>query len=330
MRYFRRVMVTLALLTASLQMASASEPLTKVRAGHLVALDMAPLFVAKESGCFADNGLEVESYFFANPGDNNAALAGGSIDFSHNPFSLAFFAANNNVPVRVIGASGGWGVMEVIAQEVLDFNSIDDLKSHISLENQKLKIATLQGDTLELILVRAFAAHDISLEDVDLVYFNDLLAMVEAFRSGSVDMLSHIKPYTTQMVRDRNATVVTRNSDVWSATTPSANVISVLERTLAGRPRIVEAYLSGLLCAAAIINDTPEKAVDLLTKGNYYRVAPEVLLSSFTSSPAPVSFTPDLDAAAGMLGDMRDLGYIRDGATAADIFRLDIINRLER
>lgn len=59
---------------------SAAQPLIKVKAGHLVAIDMAPLFVAKESGCFNKQGLDVETLFFANPGDNNAALAGGAID----------------------------------------------------------------------------------------------------------------------------------------------------------------------------------------------------------------------------------------------------------
>ena len=86
--------------------------LTKVKAGHLVALDMAPLFVGKESGCFEKAGLDVETIFFANPGDNNAALAGGSIDFSTNPFTLPFFAANSGVPIRVISGAGGWGIID--------------------------------------------------------------------------------------------------------------------------------------------------------------------------------------------------------------------------
>lgn len=84
---------------------------TKVKAGHLVALDMAPLFVAKESGCFQKFGLDVETVSFSNPGDNNAALAGGEIDFSTNPFTLPFFAANGGVPIRTISAAGGWGII---------------------------------------------------------------------------------------------------------------------------------------------------------------------------------------------------------------------------
>jgi hypothetical protein len=50
--------------------------------------------------------LDVETIFFANPGGNNAALAGGSIDFSTNPFTLPFFDANSGVPIRVISGAG--------------------------------------------------------------------------------------------------------------------------------------------------------------------------------------------------------------------------------
>lgn len=309
--------------------AQAAGPLVKVRAGHLVALDMAPLFVAKESGCFEKYGLDVETVFFANPGDNNAALAGGAIDFSTNPFTLPFFAANSGVPIRVVAAAGGWGVMEVVAQKKLAFKSMADLKGYVKSAKPKLKIATLQGDTLELILTREFAKSGIAQEQVELVYFNDLLAMVEAFRSGQVDLLSHIKPYTTDMVTNKGASVLTTNAATWSLNTPNT-VVSVLEKTLTERPTVVEGYLKGLLCGAAIINKTPTKAVEYLQKGTYYRVPPGVLLASFKSAPAPISFTPDLVAVQGVVDDLTRLGYIKGRTTAADIFRLDTIKKLER
>jgi ABC-type nitrate/sulfonate/bicarbonate transport system substrate-binding protein len=83
-----------------------SQELIPVKAGHLVALDMAPLFVGVESGCFEEQGLAVETVFFTNPGDNNAALAGGAIDFSTNPFTLPFFAASSGVPIKTVAAAG--------------------------------------------------------------------------------------------------------------------------------------------------------------------------------------------------------------------------------
>ena len=308
---------------------AADKPLTKVKAGHLVAIDMAPLFVAKESGCFGKQGLDVETVFFANPGDNNAALAGGAIDFSTNPFTLPFFAANSGVPIRVISAAGGWGVMEVVAQGKLGFKSMDDLKPYVKAGKPKLKFATLQGDTLELILTREFTRLGISEKDVELVYFNDLLAMVESFRSGQVDVLSHIKPYTTDMVVNKGAAVLTTNAKTYSLTTPNT-VVSVLEKTLKDRPQIVEAYLKGLICAADIINRQPERATDYLTKGNYYRVAPKVLLSSIKAAPAPVSFTPDVAAIQTVVDELTRLGYVKGSTKANDIFRLDTIKVLEK
>jgi ABC-type nitrate/sulfonate/bicarbonate transport system substrate-binding protein len=308
---------------------AADKPLVKVKAGHLVAIDMAPLFVAKESGCFTQQGLDVETVFFANPGDNNAALAGGAIDFSTNPFTLPFFAANSGVPVRVISAAGGWGVMEVVSQGKLGFKSMDDLKPYIKAGKPKLKIATLQGDTLELILKREFTRLGIADKEVELVYFNDLLAMVESFRSGQVELLSHIKPYTTDMVVNKGATVLTTNAKTYSLTTPNT-VVSVLDKTLKDRPQVIDSYLKGLICAAAIINKQPEKATEYLAKGNYYRVAPQVLLSSLKAAPAPISFTPDAVAIQTVVDELTKMGYVKGTTSASDIFRLDTIKALEK
>ncbi|ENH6339658.1 ABC transporter substrate-binding protein [Burkholderia vietnamiensis] len=305
-----------------------AQQLTHVRVGHLVALDMAPLFVAKENGCFEKNGLAVETSFFSNPGDNNAALAGGQIDFSINPFTLPFFAANSGVPIRVVSAAGGWGVMEVVANQRLGFKSFADLKKYIDAKKPKLRIATLQGDTLELILTREFARNGIHNDDVELVYFNDLLAMVEAFRSGQVDMLSHIKPYTTNMVESKGATVLANNADAWTLHTPNA-VVSVLDQTLKNRPAIVKAFLSGLVCGADYINHSPDQAVALLQKGHYFQVPQSVLLASFKSAPAPISFIPDVDAIQGVVTELHALGYIKGTTSAKDIFRLDTIRSIE-
>lgn len=319
----------LPLLTAALCLSgnASSAELTKVKAGHLVALDMAPLFVAKEGECFSQNGLDVETVFFANPGDNNAALAGGAIDFSTNPFTLPFFAANSGVPIKVVAAAGGWGVMEVVASKELALDSMQALKDYIATQEQKLKIATLQGDTLELILTREFDKLGIDQNDVELVYFNDLLAMVEAFRSGKTDLLSHIKPYTSEMVASKGATVLTTNAETWSPSTPNT-VVSVLEKTLSDKPDLVKSYLAGLICAAEIINSDPEQAAAMLEDGNYFRVDKSVLVDSFKSAPAPISFVPDVEAVQSVVTDLSALGYINGDAKAEELFELDIISAL--
>ncbi len=303
--------------------------LVPVKAGHLVALDMAPLFVGVESGCFEENGLAVETVAFTNPGDNNAALAGGSIDFSTNPFTLPFFAANSGVPIKTISAAGGWGVMQVIINNEHGVTSISDLATFVSEKpDTKLKIATLRGDTLELILVDAFEEANISPDAFEMVYFDDLLAMVDAFRVGEVDILSHIKPYTTQFVTSGEATVLTDNAEVWSPTTPNT-VVSVLDKTLSERPEVVEAYIKGMQCSAEIINTEPAQAIELLKGGNYYRVEDEVLLTAFETQPSPITFTPDLEAVQTVVDKMVELKYIESDVPAKDIFDTTLVKSLE-
>ena len=148
--------------------------------------------------------------------------------------------------------------MEVIAQGRLGLNSMADVKTFVQAGKPKLKVGTLQGDTLELILTRAFAQQGIADKDVEIVYFNDLLSMVEAFRSGQLDILSHIKPYTTDMVATKGAAVLTSNAQTWSTTTPNS-VMSVLASTLAQRPEAVVAYLKGLQCAAESSTNRPRR-----------------------------------------------------------------------
>jgi len=307
-----------------------SDDLIPVKAGHLVALDMAPLFVGVESGCFAQQGLAVETVFFTNPGDNNAALAGGQIDFSTNPFTLPFFAANSGVPIKTVAAAGGWGVMQVIINDDYGVESMADLATFVANNpDPKLKVATLRGDTLELILVDGFEQAGIPIDAVEMVYFDDLLAMVDAFRLGEVDMLSHIKPYTTQFVAAGEATVITDNADVWSPTTPNT-VVSVLEKTLNDRPEVVKAYIQGLQCAADIINTDPEQAIEILAGGNYYRVDDSVLLTAFKTQPSPITFTPDLEAIQTVVNKMVQLDYIQADVPTTEIFDVTIVKDLEK
>jgi len=318
-----------ALFFATTQPLMANEKLIKVTAGHLIALDMAPLFVGVESGCFKQQGLEVETRFFANPGDNNAALAGGAIDFSTNPFTLPFFAANSGVPIKVISAAGGWGVMEVIADGKLGLDSIGALAEYVKDGKPKLTAAVLQGDTLELILVTELAKQGMPPDAIEFVYFNDLLSMVEAFRSGNVDILSHIKPYTSEMVASLGATVLTNNARTWSNHTPNT-VVSVLDKTLTERPEVVTGYLKGLICAAEIINTEPDKAIDLLEQGNYFRVSREVMKDAFASAPEPISFTPDVEAVQQVVDALVKMQYVRPGVSAESIFEIDLIKSLEQ
>ena len=122
MRRFMIGIVSAAVLALSGISVSAQQALVKVKAGHLVALDMAPLFLAKENGCFKEQGLEVETIFFANPGDNNAALRGRLHRLQYQPFYLAVLcgeqrrAHQGRLRGRRLGRHGSGGAGQIRLQ----------------------------------------------------------------------------------------------------------------------------------------------------------------------------------------------------------------------
>jgi ABC-type nitrate/sulfonate/bicarbonate transport system substrate-binding protein len=299
----------------------------KIKAGHLVALDMAPLFVAKEAGFFKAEGLDLETVFFANPGDNNAALAGGSIQFSTNPFTLPYFAENSGVPMRIISSAGGEGVMQVIIQGNYGVSSMEELAKWVKThKDKKLKVATLKGDTLEMILYRSFRSVGLTYDDFEMVWFNDLLAMVQSFETRQTDILSHIQPYTVGFQLQNGAKLLTNNSLVWGQGTPNCTV-SVMNDFANKYPKTVEGYLAALQRGFQLIVDDPVKAQGLLVKGNYYRVRPEVLLQALRSQKKVV-LRPNVNGMMICINDMVAAGYIKPPKES--IVRLEFLDRVEQ
>ena len=299
----------------------------KIKIGHLVALDMAPMFVAKEAGFFKEEGLDVETTFFPNPGDNNAALAGGSLQFSINPFTLPYLADNSGVPIRIIASAGGLGIMEVVGQGVLNIDSPKALAEYVKANpGKKLKVAALKGDTLEMILYRSFKDNGLSYDNFEMVWFNDLLAMVQSFQNKQVDILSFIKPYTTDLILNYGAKRITDNSEVWGIGTPNCTS-AVMEDFLKKYPKTVEGYLRAVHKGFEMVVNDPDKAVQLLKNGGYYKVSPEVLSYAFKHQPKIVQLTPNKKGVMMAINDMVAAGYIKP--PSQDIMRLEILSKIE-
>lgn len=284
----------------------------KVRVGHLVALDMAPLFIAKENGYFKEEGLDVETVFFSNPGNNNAALESGDLQFSINPFTLHYLGANSNAPMRIISSAGGLGIIEVVVQGEYGINNLDEFIAWIKANpDKKMKIAVLKGDTLEMIVQKMLADNGLSYEDVEMVWFSDLLAMVQAFESKEVDVLSHIKPYTTNLIVNHDAKSLGNNSDIWGYGTPNCTV-AVLEEFMKKYPATVKSYLKATKKGFEFIVNEPEKSAEILTKGNYYKVSQDVLKYAFENQPKEVILKPNKEGMMMAINALIAMGYMEN------------------
>lgn len=281
-----------------------------IKVGHLVATDMAPLFIAKEAGYFKDEGLNVETVFFSNPGDNNAALAGGSEQFAINPFTLAYLGANSGVPMRIIANAGGNGIMQVVIQGKYKVNSMDDLVAWVKAHpGQKLKVGTLRGDTLDMILYKAFKDKGLSYDNFQMVWFDDLLAMVQSFKTGDIDVLSHIQPYTNDLQANYGAKFLTDNAIVWGQGTPNTTLI-VLDSFQKQYPETVKRFLRAENRALDLIKSDPAQAVKILSGKNYYKTPDDVLLASFKTQK-DATLVPNKDGMMIAINDMVAQNYIK-------------------
>ncbi len=280
-----------------------------LKVGHLVALDMAPLFIAKEAGYFEDEGLDVETVFFSNPGDNNAALTGGSIQLSINPFTLAYLGQNSGVPMRILANAGGNGIMQVVIQGEYNVSSLSDLVAYVkSHPEEKLKVGTLRGDTLDMILYKAFKDNGLTYDDFEMIWFDDLLAMVQSFKTGDIAILSHIQPYTTDLQMNYGAKLLTDNAKVWGAGTPNTTLIA-LEDFGKKYPETIERFLRAENRALELIKSDPEHAANILAGKNYYKTPDGVLLAAFKTQKDATLY-PNVAGIATAIADMVTQKYI--------------------
>jgi ABC-type nitrate/sulfonate/bicarbonate transport system substrate-binding protein len=306
--------------------------LRKTTAGHLISLDHAPLFVAKEAGFFEEQGLDMELKLFVDIFANNDALAAGDIDFSTNPFTIPYVALQKGVPIRTISAAGGWGVMQVVIQGQYGISTMKELGEYVRAHpGEKIKVGSFKADTLDLILLNAFQAEGLTYDDFEMVWYRDLLEMVDAFKRKDIGLLSHIKPYTTDLIVHHGARFLVDNATIWSTHTPNC-VISVLEGLLRDEPEVVRGYLRALIKAAEMINERPAEAAALLARSSYphyFKVSNDVLVEAFRSQPSPITFTPSITAVNAVMFEMVGLNYIDDYIPGRKLFRLDIVKQLE-
>ena len=288
-----------------------------IRVGHLVGICMSPLFYADAMGYFKDEGLKVELKHMPNPGDGLAALTAGATHIAHVPFTNAIVAAHNGAPVKVIAGSGAGGIF-LIAQGSSGIKTIDDLKK---AKGKGLKIGTMRLNTFELTTYRVLVNNGLKYEDFQMVWFNDVLSMAAAFESKSVDLVTHVEPFSTRLVDKLGGVPLASNRDVWGKDGPDC-VTNARADFIAQYPDATKKYLRALLKADAAIKADMPKAVDILDKGKYYRVDRETLAAALPRQTPQIDLTKGGDKGMEIaIADMVTLGYLKKSPDAMD-FRL--------
>ncbi|NHN32108.1 ABC transporter substrate-binding protein [Paenibacillus agricola] len=177
--------------------AGAGAPLSKVKVGMLKIAGVANIYVAKEKGIFAKNGLDVELIQFNNGNDAIAAQQSGSIDIAISIPGTAMAAIERGFELTAIFQN------ETAHEKGPDSGALlvkNDSKIAIlkDLEGKKLAVATLHSQATVLLqeLLKKEGVDFKKIQMMEIPYS----AVAESLKSGQVDAVATIDPYTTQIV----------------------------------------------------------------------------------------------------------------------------------
>jgi NitT/TauT family transport system substrate-binding protein len=236
--------------------AGAGTPLPKVKVGMLKIAGVANIYVAKQKGFFEKNGIDVELVQFNNGNDAVAAQQSGSIDIAISIPGTAMAAIERGFELTAIfqnetahskGPDSG-------ALLVKNDSKIVTLKD---LEGKKVSVSTLHSQAtvlLQELLKKAGV-------DIKKIHFMEVPypAVAESLKSGQVDAVATIDPYTTQIVSSDIGKVM---NWVYAETLPKAPLGAWFAKKswVAAHGKEVEAYNKSAKEAIDFMLANPDEA----------------------------------------------------------------------
>lgn len=166
--------------------APAKKGATTVRVGylHTIAVDD-KLWLGQSEGHFADQGLNLETTQFDTGISLSQALAGGSIDVAIMGGVTSNFPAQGQGKIFMVN-SVETDTAQMWVQPDSGIDSVKDLRGKT--------IATTEGTTADIYLLRALKKAGLTRNDVEVVNA-DMPNAVQAFASGSVDAIALWVPF---------------------------------------------------------------------------------------------------------------------------------------
>jgi NitT/TauT family transport system substrate-binding protein len=175
---FISTFIVLGLLSAWTYAADAQE---RLRVGYLPVTGHAKVFVAKEQGFFAKEGLEVELVEFINSADGINALRAGKIDVGSFGTTAPLVHISQGADLRIIG-----GMMGEDAAIVTTANNAKGIRTVADLRGKK--VATVRLATGDAVLRGALFKEGINWKtDLQIFELKNPPAVIEAVKSGQVD-----------------------------------------------------------------------------------------------------------------------------------------------
>lgn len=251
--------------------ASPAGDLTKIKVGFVPVTVFAPIFVAKDLGYYAEEGLDVDLEPFPGGADPVVLTASGQLDAAFVGMGPAFWnGAAQGLPMKVIAPGHAEGdpvatplMISKKACEEGKITSVADLKGK--------KVSVNARGATEYWLNAALSTGGLTIDDIQLevLPFPDA---VLALDSGAVDAAMVGEPLATKAEQDG---IAVRLASSFPVQDVQPTTIIGNEQWLADHPDQAEAFVTGYM-----------RASKLLAEGGLGDPAVQAIIEKYTGVPA--------------------------------------------
>ncbi|WP_062227178.1 ABC transporter substrate-binding protein [Aureimonas frigidaquae] len=287
----------LAGLAGSAGPAAAAE--ATIRATHGTGFCNMGIFLAKERGLAAAEGVDLEFVVTPSNAEITTMFGAGLVDMSMIPYSNFMTLYDAGAPVRIVAGGGVQGCI-IVAREGI--NSAEDLRGK--------SFGTFQADTLEVLPYDYLKKAGMSFADVDIRYLNTSPELAQAFMAGALDAICHIEPYATQCVQGRPGSKVLSDGIDLYGPGYSDCVLAARIPLLESNPEAVTAMIKALMEAQASAEADMEAAL-ASTVGTYYKTTLEAARDAASKQPIVVDQRNQTQFIIDRGNSMKELGYVR-------------------
>lgn len=249
----------------------ASGELAKVKVGFVPVTVFAPIFVAKDLGYYAEEGLDVQLEPFPGGADPVVLTASGELDAAFVGVGPAFWnGAAQGLPMKIIAPGHAEGD-PVATPLMISKKDCEDGKITSVADLKGKKVSVNARGATEYWLNAALETGGLTIDDIDLqvLPFPDAVAALQA---GAVDAAMVGEPLATQAERDG---IAVRLASSFAVQDIQPTTIIGNENWLAEHPDQAEGFVTGYM-----------RASKLLADGGLDDPAVQAIIEKYTGVPA--------------------------------------------
>ncbi|MDD1701519.1 MAG: ABC transporter substrate-binding protein [Methanoregula sp.] len=264
------------------------------------------IFVAKEQGFFADQGLDVQLSSFVNSAEGSNAIIANKIDAGG--FGLApLIYISKGVNETIIGGQMGEGAAVFTTQDkASEFKNLTDFKGKT--------IATVRAASGDIHFRGALQGAGLDLtKDVTIQELASPAAVVEALKSGKVDAGVLWTPYTE--TAPQQGLVLLWYTDQYYPKHPCCRIAVLTDNLNSNRTTFVS-YEKALIQAYNFTKANPDQTLDDVAK--YVQINKTDLKNAINSPHFYISPDPNEKGIVTTYNLMKSIGYINTTVNVQD------------